>query len=105
MREILRTNDPVLLSFVEALFREAEITFFVADANISVLEGSIGAFPRRILIGDDDATEASEILAATGIIDAGAGAAIAAPAFATGGTSADGDDNVFPSAVPLMKRE
>ena len=69
MRDILRTNDPVLLSFVEPLFREAEIDFLVADQHISILEGSIGAFPRRVLVHDDDLHEARRI-----IVDAGLGA-------------------------------
>ncbi len=69
MRDILRTNDPVLLSFVESLFREAEIDFLVADQHISIIEGSIGAFPRRVLVHDDDLHEARRI-----IVDAGLGA-------------------------------
>ncbi len=66
MRELLRTNDPVLVSFVESLLREAEIAFHVADLNMSVVEGSIGAFPRRVLVGDDAMDEARRLL-----IDAG----------------------------------
>ncbi|HKQ55826.1 MAG TPA: DUF2007 domain-containing protein, partial [Methyloceanibacter sp.] len=47
MKELLRSNDPVLLSYVSALLTEEDIDFIVADANMSVLEGSIGALPRR----------------------------------------------------------
>ena len=42
MKELLRTNDPVLLSYVSALLEEGDIGFIVADTNMSVLEGSIG---------------------------------------------------------------
>ena len=50
MKELLRSNDPVLLSYVSALLAEEDIDFIVADLNMSVLEGSIGALPRRKLL-------------------------------------------------------
>ena len=62
MRLIVRANDPVLISFVEALFREAGIALHIADANISVMEGSIGAFPRRVLVREGDWARAALIL-------------------------------------------
>jgi Putative prokaryotic signal transducing protein len=67
MIELLRTNDAVLISFVEALMRDAGIDCLVADHNMSVLDGSIGALPRRILVADDDVDEARAILASAGI--------------------------------------
>jgi hypothetical protein len=68
MKELLRSNDPVLLSYVSALMDEAGIGFVVADTNMSVLEGSIGALPRRILV------EAAKIGRARGILtEAGIG--------------------------------
>ena len=67
MQSILRTNDPVLLSFVEALLREAGISHHVADAHISMIEGSIGAFPRRVLVVDEDAAAARRLLADAGL--------------------------------------
>ena len=66
MRELLRTSDPVLVSFVEALLREQRIDYHVADLNTSAVEGSIGIFPRRILVPDDDINRAVHLL-----IDAG----------------------------------
>lgn len=66
MRELLRTNEPVVLSFAEALLRDAAIEFYVADTNISIVEGSIGAFPRRLCVDEDDESQARRIL-----IDAG----------------------------------
>ena len=49
MIELIRTNDAVVISFVESLMRDAGIGFFVADQNMSVVEGSLGILPRRIL--------------------------------------------------------
>lgn len=62
MVELLRTNDAVLISFVEALLRDAGITHFVADQNMSILDGSIGILPRRVLIDADRADEARRLM-------------------------------------------
>ncbi len=67
MIELLRTNDAVVISFVQSLLRDAGIDCLVADQNMSVLDGSIGILPRRILVPDADATEARAILADAGI--------------------------------------
>ena len=67
MRELVRTNDPVLVSAIEALLDGAGITHFVADTNISVLEGSIGAFPRRVLVPDDRIEEARRVMREAGL--------------------------------------
>jgi hypothetical protein len=53
MKELLRSNDAVLISYVSALLEEEGIGFMVADTNMSVLEGSIGALPRRVLVASD----------------------------------------------------
>ncbi|MFZ5618388.1 MAG: DUF2007 domain-containing protein [Pseudomonadota bacterium] len=58
----MRTNDPVLISYVEALLKEAGLDYFIADQNISIVEGSIGAFPRRVLVGADDEDAARRLL-------------------------------------------
>ena len=62
MREIVRTTDPVLISAIEALLKGAHIDHMVVDQNISVLEGSIGIFPRRILVADDEVQAARRLL-------------------------------------------
>lgn len=67
MIELLRTNDTVLISFVEALLRDAEIAHFVADQNMSIMEGSLGVLPRRVMVGEDDLEEARRLLADAGI--------------------------------------
>ena len=58
MKELLRSNDAVLLSYVTALLEEDAIGFMVADANMSVLEGSIGILPRRILVESEKIAQA-----------------------------------------------
>jgi hypothetical protein len=67
MIELLRTNDAVILSFVQSLLRDAGIDFLLADENMSVMDGSLGILPRRILIPEDDAAEARELLKDAGI--------------------------------------
>ncbi|MBN9241355.1 MAG: DUF2007 domain-containing protein [Mesorhizobium sp.] len=67
MIELLRTNDAVIISFVEALMRDAGIGCMVADQNMSVLDGSLGILPRRILIERDRLEEARRILTDAGI--------------------------------------
>lgn len=67
MIELIRTNDPVIISFVESLLRDSGIRCLVADQNMSILDGSIGILPRRIMIGEDDADEARQLLTDAGI--------------------------------------
>ena len=67
MKEILRTNDVVLVSAVEALLEGAGIPHLVLDRNMSVLEGSIGILPRRILVDDDQAISARRLLVDAGL--------------------------------------
>jgi hypothetical protein len=74
MEELIRSNDPVLIATVEALLGGADIAHFVADRHMSVLEGSIGIFARRVLVDGDDAARARRLL-----IDAGLGAELRDP--------------------------
>jgi hypothetical protein len=67
LREIVRTNDPVLISAIEALFTGAHIPYLLLDQNMSVLEGSIGMLPRRILVGDATEQEARQLLTDAGL--------------------------------------
>ena len=62
MREILRTNDAVLVSAVEALLKGAGILPLVLDQNMSVLEGSLGILPRRVLVADEQVSRARRLL-------------------------------------------
>jgi len=67
VKEILRTNDTVLVSAVEALLDGAGIPHLVADQNMSVLEGSLGILPRRILVADENSTSARRLLEEAGL--------------------------------------
>lgn len=62
MKELLRTNDAVLLSFAIALLREDGIEPVVLDTHTSVLEGSIAAIPRRLMVADGDHARARRML-------------------------------------------
>ncbi|MEO1610464.1 MAG: DUF2007 domain-containing protein [Pseudomonadota bacterium] len=62
MIELMRTNDNVLLNFVEVLLRDAGIAVIIADQNMSVLEGSLGVLPRRVLVDRDNFDAAKQVL-------------------------------------------
>lgn len=62
MVEVFRTNDLVALSFAEALLKGEGIASLRFDQNISVMEGSIGVFPRRLMVDDDDEAAAKDLL-------------------------------------------
>jgi hypothetical protein len=66
LRELVRTNNIVLISAIEALLKGAHIGHMVVDQNMSVLEGSIGAFQRRILVDEDEFAAARKLLAEAG---------------------------------------
>ncbi|MGV1761276.1 MULTISPECIES: DUF2007 domain-containing protein [Rhizobium] len=69
MHELIRTNDPVLLSFAESLMKDAGIHCFVADQAMSILEGSLGMLPRRFLVEEERADQARRILVDAGLGD------------------------------------
>ena len=62
LAELVRTNDPGVISVVEGLLAGADIPYQVADRNMSILEGSIGAIQVRILVPDEREKEARELL-------------------------------------------
>jgi hypothetical protein len=67
VREIMRTNDVVLVSAVGALLDGANIHYLVLDQNMSVIEGSLGVIPRRILVHEDDNLQARRVLTDAGL--------------------------------------
>ncbi|NLS02566.1 DUF2007 domain-containing protein [Rhizobium sp. P32RR-XVIII] len=69
MHELIRANDPVLMSYAQSLLKDAGIHCFVADQAMSILEGSLGMLPRRLLVDDDDADQARRILTDAGLAD------------------------------------
>ena len=67
MRELLKTNDPVLISLVEAVLSGEGIAVLVADQHMSALEGSVGVLPRRLLVAEDDLFRARVIVTGAGV--------------------------------------
>ena len=67
MHELVRTNDVVLISFIESLLDEAGLGYFVADRHMSAVEGSLGFLPRRILVVQEDREEARRLLSDAGL--------------------------------------
>lgn len=70
MEEVFRSNNPVDLSFATALLSGEDIESVLFDVHTSVMEGSIGILPRRLMVAADDAAAARDILRANGLIDA-----------------------------------
>lgn len=66
MKELLRTNDLVRLSWLQALLTDSQIPSVVLDGHTSVLEGSAIAIPRRLMVGSDDYESAKNLLEAAG---------------------------------------
>lgn len=67
MKEVLRTNDLVLISFVRTLFEGAGIPHLVLDTHMSTVEGSLGVLPRRVLVGEDRLAAARRVLRENGL--------------------------------------
>ncbi len=67
MIAIIKTNNPVTLNFAGAVLRDSGIEFFVADTHASILDGSVGAIPRRLLVLSDDMDEARQALTLAGL--------------------------------------
>lgn len=63
MLELVRSNDPVQISLLMAMLEEAGIEAVLLDSNMSVLEGSLGILPRRVMILADDLPRAQDVLA------------------------------------------
>lgn len=62
MRELIRTNDPTIIAFASALLEGEDIDCFQMDVHMSVLEGSIGILPRRLMVRSKDAFAARAVL-------------------------------------------
>jgi hypothetical protein len=67
LRELVRTNNAVLISAVQALLDGANIPHLLLDQNMSVLEGSLGMLPRRVMVVDDYAADARKLLEDAGL--------------------------------------
>jgi len=67
MEELLRTTDPTLVPFVQALLDAEDIDCFLLDVNMSILEGSLGILPRRVMVRRQDLFRARAILRSNGV--------------------------------------
>jgi putative signal transducing protein len=67
MRDLIHSNDPVLLSFAAVLLRDAGVEVIELDGNMSALEGSIGVLPRRIAVAEGDWHRARTMLRDAGL--------------------------------------
>ena len=67
MKELLRTTDPTVMAYLSALLQGEGIDCFQMDVHMSVLEGSIGVLPRRLMVREADFAAASRVLRDTGI--------------------------------------
>ncbi len=73
MVELIRTNDPVLLSWLTAALAEARIEAIVLDVHASIMEGSVSAIPRRVMVDDDDLARAKRLVAEADRLASGQG--------------------------------
>ncbi|MDE2499044.1 MAG: DUF2007 domain-containing protein [Alphaproteobacteria bacterium] len=62
MRAVLKTNNPVRLSYAQALLADAGIDAIVFDGEMSVMDGSLGVLPRRLMVSDQDFDHAMAVL-------------------------------------------
>jgi|TARA_B100000315_G_C14213250_1_gene423061 hypothetical protein len=67
MIELIRSNDPVMLSWVEAYLRDAGVEVVVLDQHMSVLEGSINALSRRLMVSSEQEDLARQLLDEAGV--------------------------------------
>jgi tRNA1(Val) A37 N6-methylase TrmN6 len=98
MKELVRTNNAVLITAIEALLKGAEIPHLVLDRNMSVLEGSLGILPRRILVDDEHQDAARQLLS-----DAGLGHELRP--LPPGGQAEHTDDAVLGGRLRLTQRK
>ncbi len=67
MKQLLSTSDPTVIAFAKALLQGEGIDCFEMDVNMSILEGGIGIFPRRLMVADDDLVPAQRAMTDNGI--------------------------------------
>jgi hypothetical protein len=62
MKELLRSTDPTVMAFATALLQGEDIDCFQMDVNMSILEGGIGIFPRRMMVRSEDYERAAQVM-------------------------------------------
>lgn len=69
MRELVRSNDMVLVSYIVDLLQQEGLAAVVFDVHMSILEGSVGVLPRRVMVAGDDELRARRLVAEAGLRD------------------------------------
>ncbi len=69
MRELMRTNDTVVVGLARSLLEAEGLLVMVADGNMSVLEGSIGMFPQRLMVVSSELERARAVLSDAGLAE------------------------------------
>jgi len=69
MVAVIKTNNIVTISFAEAVLKDSQIDCFIADTHSSIIEGSIGVIPRRVMVLDEDLAAARRALDLAGLGD------------------------------------
>ena len=69
MTPILKTVNLATLNYAQAILKEADIPFFTMDENVSIIEGSIGIIPRRLMVLDDDFEDAVDVFKCAGFLN------------------------------------
>ena len=67
MKELIRSTDPTVMAFASALLQGEDIDCFQMDVNMSILEGGIGIFPRRMMVREEDYDRAALVMRDNGI--------------------------------------
>lgn len=67
MKELVATNNPVTISYIESMLEDSNIDFLVLDQNMSILEGSLGIIPKRIMVTDEMHLAAKQLLQDAGL--------------------------------------
>ncbi|AVO37709.1 DUF2007 domain-containing protein [Pukyongiella litopenaei] len=67
MKELFRSTDPTVMAFASALLQGEDIDCFQMDVNMSILEGGIGIFPRRMMVRTQDYDRAARVMRDNGI--------------------------------------
>tara|TARA_B100000886_G_C20343334_1_gene457572 strand:- start:202 stop:420 length:219 start_codon:yes stop_codon:yes gene_type:complete len=62
MKKLFSTNDITKVVYAETILNSNNIVYFILDENISILEGSIGILPRRLMVLENDYEQALELL-------------------------------------------
>jgi len=69
LKILIKSNDPVLIGYVGALLDGAGLAHVLLDTNMSVLEGSLGVLPQRVMVAEEDLSRARHVLAEAGLAD------------------------------------